>query len=253
MFTQCPDCQTTFRVSDKILQQADGRVRCGGCGNPFNALEHLSKKDDDQADESTSDQNKNLLETLDKLAGADVDLEDTGTEWRDREKSDEGDSEDEASETAAMHGRQDDLPRPAPDEQESLDLPETEPPHTKSSERRYDDDTILPDDFGEEDDLDELPFLEAEIPKRRAEDREATQDTGECDDAQVDLADAELRIGRRDEHSHLRLGRGQSVGEGEPLAQDLVARLGREGRLQEAVAEQRFARGEPEHRNLLGL
>ena len=50
MITQCPDCQTTFRVSAKLLQQAGGRVRCDGCGNAFNALEGLS--DDEQAEQT---------------------------------------------------------------------------------------------------------------------------------------------------------------------------------------------------------
>ena len=87
MFTQCPDCQTTFRVSADVLQQADGRVRCGGCGIAFSALDHLSKDDantdsagDETSKESTSDQNKKLLETLDQLAGPEVEIEDTGVE-----------------------------------------------------------------------------------------------------------------------------------------------------------------------------
>ncbi len=188
MFTQCPDCQTTFRVSAKVLQQADGRVRCGGCGKAFNALEHLHKDDGNQAEESTSDQNKQLLETLEKIAGPEVKLEDTGSEWRVLEKSDEVDSEQEVSEMAAVHSRQGDLPQPASDTQKSLDLPETDRTKTEASVRRYDDNTILPDDFGDEDDLDELPFLQAETPKRRTSDREVIQDTADFNDAQVDLA-----------------------------------------------------------------
>ncbi len=211
MFTQCPDCQTTFRVSTEVLQQAEGRVRCGGCGNAFDALEYMSKDESSQAapegrasKESTSDQNKQLLETLDKLAGPEVELEDTGVEWRVLEKPDdgktdsdatgslrfvvEGDSEEADSEAVAVHGRQGDLPQPVPDAQESLDLPETEQPQANPGERRYDDNTILPADFGDEDDLDELPFLQAETPKRRASDREAIEDTPEFDAAQVDLA-----------------------------------------------------------------
>lgn len=201
MFTQCPDCQTTFRVSAEVLKQADGRVRCGGCGNAFSALEHLSQDDDNHAKESTSDQNRQLVDTLDKLAGPEVELEDTGVEWRVLEKphGEETDPDatgsmnfvvednESASESPGVHGRQGDLPQPAPDVQESLDLPETNPPQTKPGERRYDDNTILPDDFGNEDDLDELPFLKAETPKRRAGDREAAKDESDFDEAQVDL------------------------------------------------------------------
>jgi predicted Zn finger-like uncharacterized protein len=203
MFTQCPDCQTTFRVSPEVLKQADGRVRCGGCGNAFNALENLSKDEDNQdSKESTSDKNKKLLETLDQLAGPDVEIEDTGIEWRvvEKPKEEEVDpdatgsmnfvleGDEDASDTSAVHGREGDLPEPASDSQESLGLAETEALKANPGERRYDDNTVLPDDFGDDDDLDELPFLEADTPKRRASDREAARDTAEFDDAQVDLA-----------------------------------------------------------------
>jgi len=202
MFTQCPDCQTTFRVSPEVLKQADGRVRCGGCGIAFNALENLSKDEDNQnSEESTSDKNKKLLETLDQLAGPDVEIEDTGVEWRVLEKPKEEEvdpdatgsmnfvleGDEDASDSSAMHSREGDLPEPASDAQESLDLAETEAPKANPGERRYDDNTVLPDDFGDEDDLDELPFLEADTPKRRASDRETARDTPEFDDAQVDL------------------------------------------------------------------
>ncbi len=182
MFTQCPDCQTTFRVSEEVLQQADGRVRCGGCGSAFNALKHLSQEDADQAEESVSDQNKQLLETLDKMSGPEVRLEDTGTEWRVLEDADGKDSEDDASDKAAVHGRQSDLPQPPPDDQSSLDLPK------RTGERRYDDNTVLPDDFDDENDLDELPFLEANTPKRRTSGRVSAEDDLEFIDSQVDLA-----------------------------------------------------------------
>ena len=43
MYTQCPDCSTAFRVTADVLKQAAGKVRCGGCGNAFNALEYLSE------------------------------------------------------------------------------------------------------------------------------------------------------------------------------------------------------------------
>jgi predicted Zn finger-like uncharacterized protein len=209
MFTQCPDCQTTFRVSADVLQQADGRVRCGGCGIAFSALDHLSKDDantdaagDETSKESTSDQNKQLLETLDQLAGPEVEIEDTGVEWRVIEKPSEQEDDpastgsmnfvvegdEDAPDSPAVHGRQSDLPQQTPDGQEFLDLPETEQPQARPSERRYDDNTVLPDDFGDEADLDELPFLDAGTPKRRASDREIAKDTTEFDEAQVDLA-----------------------------------------------------------------
>lgn len=41
MLTQCPSCQTTFRVTSEILRVADGQVRCGRCQTQFDALERL--------------------------------------------------------------------------------------------------------------------------------------------------------------------------------------------------------------------
>lgn len=41
MYTRCPSCSSTFRVTAAILQMAAGEVRCGSCGGVFNALETL--------------------------------------------------------------------------------------------------------------------------------------------------------------------------------------------------------------------
>lgn len=40
-YTQCPNCLTLFRVEVRHLRQAGGVVRCGLCGEPFNALASL--------------------------------------------------------------------------------------------------------------------------------------------------------------------------------------------------------------------
>ena len=105
MYTQCPDCYTAFRVTADALKQAAGKVRCGGCGNAFNALEFLSEtmpepapraKSDEQVPEfepesqatddlpksASTDESAALLKTLDKLAGSDALIQDTGVEWR---------------------------------------------------------------------------------------------------------------------------------------------------------------------------
>lgn len=46
MLTQCPSCQTTFRVTSEILRVADGQVRCGRCQTQFDALERLFEETD---------------------------------------------------------------------------------------------------------------------------------------------------------------------------------------------------------------
>ncbi|MCW8917863.1 MAG: zinc-ribbon domain-containing protein [Gammaproteobacteria bacterium] len=41
MLTQCPECNTTFRLHVRQLQAAAGKVRCSRCHTAFNALDHL--------------------------------------------------------------------------------------------------------------------------------------------------------------------------------------------------------------------
>ncbi len=105
MYTQCPECATAFRVTADVLKQAAGKVRCGGCGIAFNALEFLSEQKPaqpvaagseaplpelkpDPVDEPSppksisAEQSAALLKTLDELAGSDIRIEDTGVEWR---------------------------------------------------------------------------------------------------------------------------------------------------------------------------
>jgi predicted Zn finger-like uncharacterized protein len=41
LFTRCPECETTFRVTDETLLKANGQVRCGRCASVFNAYAEL--------------------------------------------------------------------------------------------------------------------------------------------------------------------------------------------------------------------
>ena len=41
LFTRCPECETTFRVTDETLKKANGQVRCGRCASVFNAYAEL--------------------------------------------------------------------------------------------------------------------------------------------------------------------------------------------------------------------
>lgn len=127
MYTECPECGTAFRVTAKVLQQARGNVRCGGCNHAFNALEYLSEvmpgtpvSDEPEAPvDELAETSRRLLETLDDLAGPDeVHIEDTGVEWRVLEDIESGIDVDESGD---------------------------------SDEPRYDDNSPLPDDFEEDD------------------------------------------------------------------------------------------------------
>jgi predicted Zn finger-like uncharacterized protein len=45
LLTQCPNCQTTFRITSEILRVAHGQVRCGRCQTQFDALERLIEEE----------------------------------------------------------------------------------------------------------------------------------------------------------------------------------------------------------------
>lgn len=42
MYTECPSCNTLFKVTTAQLKTAAGKVRCGRCNTVFNALERLT-------------------------------------------------------------------------------------------------------------------------------------------------------------------------------------------------------------------
>ena len=41
LLTRCPECDTTFRVTEETLKKASGQVRCGRCATVFNAYAEL--------------------------------------------------------------------------------------------------------------------------------------------------------------------------------------------------------------------
>jgi len=43
VFTQCSKCETIFKLSAEVLRTAGGQVRCGRCGEVFNALARLAE------------------------------------------------------------------------------------------------------------------------------------------------------------------------------------------------------------------
>ena len=197
MYTQCPECDVAFRVTAEVLRQAAGKVRCGGCGIAFNALEHLSeekpqapvrKEPEPQLPELTpepppeleadtppksisAEQSAALLKTLDQLAGSDIRIEDTGIEWRVLDADPEAESgpeEEPAADTSTDTGSLRFFIEEESDEAEIVE------------EMRFDDNTPLPDDF----DSDEASISAAEPGPVVVEEAQVADD---LEDAQVDL------------------------------------------------------------------
>ena len=225
MYTQCPDCSVAFRVTAEVLKKAAGKVRCGGCGNAFNALAHLSEEKPGSAparetpdapvpqltpelpeDDATAtrpktisaEQSAALLKTLDELAGEDIRIEDTGVEWRVLSDDEEYDEEDQDA-PAVIDTR----------EESVIEQLEAIAAGTTADEMRFDDNTPLPDDFG----LDDEPAYEAPPTVEKVAEPEA-----DPADAQVDLA-----FGEPDEWEDL-LGEAASdeTGEAEAVEKDAV-------------------------------
>lgn len=220
MYTQCPDCGTSFRVTAVALKQAAGKVRCGGCGNAFNALAYLSEDKPDrtvrtEVDESlpelipddaevrfdgppaaiSPEQSAALLKTLDQLAGEDIRLEDTGVEWRVLGP----DEVDNSRVDDLLHKRPtqvDEFLTKTPTEVEAGEIFEdanaTEidaaevfgaVEETAAEEMRFDDNTGLPDDFA----VDDLPTPPGKA-KLEPETEPEPKREPEPENSQVDLA-----------------------------------------------------------------
>jgi predicted Zn finger-like uncharacterized protein len=179
MFTQCPDCGVAFRVTAEVLKMAAGKVRCGGCGVAFNALEHLSEEKpvarasssrtpdpdlpeltpdepveleaDTPPETISAEQSAALLKTLDQLAGEDIRIEDTGVEWRVLgEDDEEPESETESEAEPELIADTGSLKFIIESEEDAA----AGEPSQVIDQMRFDDDTILPDDF---DDVVDLP------------------------------------------------------------------------------------------------
>ncbi len=214
MYTQCPDCSTSFRVTAEVLKQAAGKVRCGGCGRAFNALEYLSESmperpaarvsesplpkltpEPPQGDESlpkaiSAEQSAALLKTLDELAGSDIRIEDTGVEWRVLDDDEIQEPTDEDMEAIAKENEfvldelLDESPTPVdqfltktPNDIDASEIFEESAnalAQTPVDELRFDDNTPLPDDFDLDDESSYLP----ESPESARDEIEASADGG---------------------------------------------------------------------------
>ncbi len=228
MYTQCPECGTAFRVTAEVLRQAAGRVRCGGCGIAFNALDYLSEQkpvapeppppeeepveteaeppqlEADEPPESISaERSAALLKTLDELAGSDIRIEDTGMEWRVLYAEDDDDAPQEPDDTTgSMRWFIDESPTPL-DEQLSaepgdIDAPEIFEPAretTDAAQMRFDDDTPLPEDF----DFDSEPAEFGSPPAIEVREDPAEPDAADIDLALGDPEDWEDLLGEVDE------------------------------------------------------
>ena len=183
MYTQCPECHVAFRVTADVLRQAAGKVRCGGCGVAFNALDYLSEvkpqsrmqtepeprlpelepeprddsADDDRLQSISAEQSAALLKTLDQLAGEDIRIEDTGIEWRvldlEEPADDSGDITDEHIALTDTESSKFVLSDAVEDStadvhERTIAASYASSGDTAADEMRFDDNTPLPDDFG---------------------------------------------------------------------------------------------------------
>jgi predicted Zn finger-like uncharacterized protein len=56
MYTQCPECDTIFRVTATVLRAAQGQVRCGVCDATFDAVRYLMDEIDSGVNAASASQ-----------------------------------------------------------------------------------------------------------------------------------------------------------------------------------------------------
>lgn len=180
MYTHCPDCETAFRVTAPALQEAAGSIRCDSCGSTFNAIERLTEDPPDAAPEDDGRRGDDFLDSLDDITGPQkIRIEDTGVEWRVIDADDESEQgtlqgrefdDGEADDTASMRWFIEE-----PDD----NVEKENEQNAGGAEQRYDDNTLLPDNFG--------VLAEHDSPHRRPG-HAVEQGSREAGEAQVDLA-----------------------------------------------------------------
>lgn len=119
MYTQCPNCDTVFKVTAEALRAAQGMVRCGICSSGFNALENLSEQpvprpsDEDAGDDTITVEELPGTEFIELSGSAvrDVVDEDLGP-IAEQEEAAGGDAVDALPDAALeFHGSPEDLER----------------------------------------------------------------------------------------------------------------------------------------------
>jgi predicted Zn finger-like uncharacterized protein len=75
MLTQCPNCQTTFRVTTEILRVADGQVRCGRCQTQFDALERLINENEAAPEQSVRTARDRMPAAMFQASPRDIEVE----------------------------------------------------------------------------------------------------------------------------------------------------------------------------------
>ena len=84
LVTECPSCETRFRVSETQLEVAEGRVRCGACLTVFQATEHLLWESSENTPEDVQRTLDEVLSDLD----AETDLAPNAASTADQEVED---------------------------------------------------------------------------------------------------------------------------------------------------------------------
>ncbi len=185
LITQCPFCQTRFRLSQEQLQAAAGNVRCGACLRVFNARPTPISdpaSDDHPASPSTAPSEQQSLLIHDDMSYEDMDLEALGLDESILEEinpSETSASRDEQrTPDPIVDTPQNTEPEPtAEPEPEPAPEPEPEPEPEPKLELRLEDIDNWPDLNATEDDEDDdfWASLDAEL----ASDHETTPELTE--------------------------------------------------------------------------
>ncbi len=106
MYTQCPDCETVFRISADTLRAAGGNVRCGVCSTSFSALDKLSEEPFEAGPPDAAEEAPEDTITVEELPGSEVIELSAGDEAAASEEPSAGFQAEYPAELEGVAGRQ---------------------------------------------------------------------------------------------------------------------------------------------------
>ncbi len=153
LVTRCPNCATSFRITDEHLKSAGGSVRCGSCLSVFDAVEHQLFEDGPNTPQASEQPNFNgsKIESNDNFSDSFLHLDKkTNKESHDTNRDEHKPVNDGVDETWALDllaelEAEDDDPNRPPSALEQVS--EKHPPISADKEPALDDedDTLLRD------------------------------------------------------------------------------------------------------------
>ena len=100
--TRCPNCETSFRLTEEQLRMANGSVRCGSCLTVFQADLHVESEVAEQMEKSTALQSELSGESEDFINASEMEP----VEWQDDQEWEQNEAHQEETQGSQDLGAQ---------------------------------------------------------------------------------------------------------------------------------------------------